>query len=139
MAIPLQPQPQPMSDLNTTPLIDVLLVLLIMFIITMPMQTHSVKIDLPSQPKPVQIQTDPVRNRITINDAGIIAWNGQSVDRATLRSLLTQSMAMPVEPALDLQPTAAARYEVVDAVMTDIKRMGVTKLGLPGNDAYGAF
>ncbi len=139
MAIPLKSQPQPLSDLNTTPLIDVLLVLLIMFIITMPLQTQAVKIDLPGTgPRPT-IPIELVRNSITIDAAGTIAWNGKPVDRAALRSLLKEMGTMAVQPQLQFQPASEARYEVVDAVLADIKRAGVTKLSLPGNEAYQAF
>ncbi|MBO9581592.1 MAG: biopolymer transporter ExbD [Sphingobium sp.] len=130
---------RPMSDLNTTPLIDVMLVLLIMFILTIPQQSHKVGIDLPTAPPPTPIAPDLVRNRITIDAAGGLAWNGNRVDRAGLRGLLKASMHMPVEPALDFVPAAEARYELVDGVIADIKRAGVTKLGLPGNQAYSAF
>jgi biopolymer transport protein ExbD len=125
---------QPMSDLNTTPLIDVMLVLLIMFIITIPTQTHKVSVALPTIIEGTTVYT--VRNRVTIDAAGTIAWNGQAVDRARLRSLLATSMRMPVEPALDFEPTSEARYELVDGVIADIKHAGVTRLGLPGNHAY---
>ena len=130
---------RPMSDLNTTPLIDVMLVLLIMFILTIPQQSHKVDLDLPSGPPPKVLQPDLVRNRITIDNAGTIAWNGRSVTQAQLRSALQTSMHMPVEPALDFIPAAEARYELVDGVIADIKRAGVTKLGLPGNQAYQVF
>lgn len=131
---------RPMSDLNTTPLIDVMLVLLIMFILTIPTQDHKVAIALPQAgPPPKHMTPDPVRNRVTIDAAGTIAWNGTRIDRAGLRALLAASMQMPVEPALDLQPTADARYELVEAVIADVKRAGVTKLGLPDNARYGDF
>ncbi|MBO9574191.1 MAG: biopolymer transporter ExbD [Sphingobium sp.] len=128
---------RPMSDLNTTPLIDVMLVLLIMIILTVPQPTHKVGVNLPTAiglPGP-----DLTRNRITIDGHGVIAWNGQAVDRIGLRRTLAASMGLPVEPALDFVPAADARYEVVDAVLADIKKAGVTKLGLPGNQAYAAF
>jgi biopolymer transport protein ExbD len=139
MAIPLTTQPQPLSDLNTTPLIDVLLVLLIMFIITMPLQTQAVKIDLPNAGSVRAIPIAPVRNSITIDAAGAISWNGQSIDRAALRGLLGEMGTMAIQPELQFQPAAEARYEVVDAVLADIKRAGVTTLSLPGNEAYQAF
>lgn len=136
--MPAVPDPsQPLRDLNMTPLIDVMLVLLVMFIITIPLQTHKVGIDLPSAT--VIGTPDPVRNRITIDAGNVIRWNGMVVDQTGLRGLLQRSMALPVEPALDLLPAADARYELVDAVFADIKRAGVTKLGLPGNEAYGRF
>ncbi len=130
---------RPMSDLNTTPLIDVLLVLLIMFILTIPVQSHKVAIGLPSGSPPRVLQPDIVRNSITIDAAGAIAWNGHRIDRTGLRALLNASMRLPVEPALDFVPAAEARYELVDSVIADIKRAGVTKLGLPGNQAYEVF
>lgn len=139
MATRVQDRMQPINDLNTTPLIDVLLVLLVMFIITIPLQTHKVAVDLP-QPGPVTlVQPDPVRNRITIDAAGTIRWNGAAIDRRNLRMLLARSKALPTEPALDLVPDADARYAVVDSVLADIRRAGVTKLGLPGNEVYQAF
>jgi biopolymer transport protein ExbD len=130
---------RPMSDLNTTPLIDVMLVLLIMLILTIPPQSHKVAIGLPSGPPPVLLKPDIVRNSITIDAAGAIAWNGNHIDHAALRGLLNASMRLPVEPALDFIPAAEARYELVNGVIADIKRAGVTKLGLPGNAAYGTF
>jgi biopolymer transport protein ExbD len=128
----------PISDLNMTPLIDVLLVLLIMFIVTIPLQTHKVSLDLPKA-APTTFEPDTIRNRITIDGANVIRWNGAAVSAAQLRSLLQRTMALPLEPALDLAPDAEARFDLVDAVVADIRRAGVTRLGLPGNEAYGAF
>jgi biopolymer transport protein ExbD len=130
---------RPMSDLNTTPLIDVMLVLLIMFILTIPSQTHKIGIDLPNVPDTPTAHFDPVRNRVAIDAAGTIFWNGGAVGEAQFRALLAATMRLPVEPVLELRPAAEARYEVVDAVMADIKQAGVTSLGLPGNEAYGDF
>ncbi|MES2175925.1 MAG: biopolymer transporter ExbD [Pseudomonadota bacterium] len=130
----------PMGEMNTTPLIDVMLVLLIMFIITIPMQTHSVGIDLPqAQVQPSQPMPDPVKNKVTIDPAGMIRWNGATIDRLTLRRYLARSLALPVEPELQFQPDAAARYVVVDEVLADIRRSGVTKLGFVGNERYRDF
>jgi biopolymer transport protein ExbD len=129
---------RPISDLNTTPLIDVLLVLLVMFIITIPMQTHKVAIELPTG-VPKTLQPDAVRNVITIDAGNIIRWNGTAVTQPELRTLLGRSMRLSIEPALDLLPAAEARYALVDAVFADIRRARVTKLGLPGNAAYGAM
>ncbi len=139
MAQPVLDASQPIHDLNTTPLIDVMLVLLVMFIITIPMQTHKVGLDLPTTPPLVTVQPDPVRNRITIDANDVIRWNGAAVSPASLRALLRQSMALPVEPALDLMPASSARFVLVDSVLAEIKRAGVSKLGLPGNEAYRAF
>jgi biopolymer transport protein ExbD len=130
---------EPMVEMNTTPLIDVMLVLLIMFIITIPIQTHAVKIDLPQNAPPTDSVIDPVKNKVAIDPAGIITWNGSPIDLLTLRQYLQQSLRLPVEPELQFQPNAATRYVVVDEVLAEIKRAGVTKLGFVGNEQYGSF
>jgi len=130
---------EPMMEMNTTPLIDVMLVLLIMFIITIPIQTHAVKIDLPQNAPPTDSVIDPVKNKVAIDPAGIITWNGSPIDLLTLRQYLQQSLRLPVEPELQFQPNAATRYVVVDQVLAEIKRAGVTKLGFVGNEQYGNF
>jgi len=128
---------QPMMDLNTTPLIDVMLVLLIMFIITIPIQTHAVKVDLPindpsNQPPPI----DPQKNKVTIDPAGTIAWNGAPVDKVTLQQYLEATKGINPEPELHFQPDPQARYARVDEVLAVIKRSGVSKLGFIGNEQY---
>jgi biopolymer transport protein ExbD len=131
---------EPMMDINTTPLIDVMLVLLIMFIITIPIQTHAVKLDLPvdqqDQPPP---PIDPVKNKVTIDPAGVIYWNGGPVNLTTLRQYLDLTQAMNPIPELHLQPDPQARYVVVDEVLAVTKRANVEKMGFVGNEAYGAF
>ena len=131
---------QPMMEMNTTPLIDVMLVLLIMFIITIPVQTHAVKIDLPvnsaeNTPPPI----DPIKNKVSVDPAGTITWNGSPIDLVTLRLYLDRTKAMSPEPELHVQPDPQARYEVVDNVLAVIKRSGVTKMGFVGNEQYRAF
>ncbi|CAN5197473.1 biopolymer transporter ExbD [soil metagenome] len=130
---------EPMMEMNTTPLIDVMLVLLIMFIITIPIQTHAVKIDLPQSSPPTDSQIDPVKNKVAIDAAGTITWNGSAIDLITLRQYLNQSLQLAVEPELQFQPDAQTRYVVVDEVLAEIKRSGVTKLGFVGNEQYGNF
>ena len=130
---------EPMVEMNTTPLIDVMLVLLIMFIITIPIQTHAVKIDLPQNAPPTDSVIDPVKNKVAIDPSGVITWNGAPIDLLTLRQYLQQSLRLPVEPELQFQPNAATRYVVVDEVLAEIKRAGVTKLGFVGNEQYGSF
>jgi biopolymer transport protein ExbD len=125
----------PMMDINTTPLIDVMLVLLIMFIITIPIQTHAVKLDLPP-PNPLPQTVDPVFNQIDIDFLGNIYWNKQEVDVPTLNSYLKQAVALPNEPELRLKPEGLARYEVVDKVMATAQQAGVTKMGFVGNEQY---
>ena len=126
---------EPMMEMNTTPLIDVMLVLLIMFIITIPVQTHAVKIDLPI-PTDSKSNVDPEKNKVMIDPAGTITWNGSPVDLAQLAQYLEQTKALPVEPELQVQPDPYARYIVVDNVMAVIKRSGVGKLGFVGNEQY---
>ncbi len=132
---------EPMVDMNMTPLIDVLLVLLIMFIITIPIQTHAVKLDLPvndqnqNNPPPI----DPVKNKVTIDPAGTVFWNGTPVQLTTLKQYLDLTQSMNPVPELHLQPDPQARYEVVDNVLAVTKRAQVEKMGFIGNEAYGNF
>ena len=135
MAVGDRDENEPMMEMNTTPLIDVMLVLLIMFIITLPVQTHAVKIDLPV-PTDAKNNVDPEKNKITIDPAGTIAWNGSPVDLAQLAQFLEQTKALPVEPELQVQPDPYARYITVDRVMAVVKRSGVGKLGFVGNEQY---
>ncbi|WP_033921763.1 ExbD/TolR family protein [Sphingomonas sp. 37zxx] len=131
---------EPMMDLNMTPLIDVLLVLLIMFIITIPIQTHAVKVDLP-QPNNERNLPDvnPVKNKIVIDAAGTVSWNGEVVNDVTLSQYLDQSVALVPEPELHFQPEPTARYERVDQILAIVKRANVTKLGFIGNEQYREF
>lgn len=126
---------EPMMEINTTPLIDVMLVLLIMFIITIPVQTHAVKIDLPV-PNNEASTVDPEKNKVMIDAGGTITWNGTPIDLAQLAVYLEQTKALPVEPELQVQPDPYARYIVVDNVLAVIKRSGVGKLGFVGNEQY---
>ncbi|WP_422059516.1 ExbD/TolR family protein [Sphingopyxis sp.] len=135
MAVGDRDDNEPMMEMNTTPLIDVMLVLLIMFIITLPVQTHAVKIDLPI-PTDAKNNVDPEKNKVMIDPAGTITWNGTPVDLAQLSSFLEQTKALPVEPELQVQPDPYARYIVVDRVMAVVKRSGVGKLGFVGNEQY---
>ena len=131
---------EPMMDINTTPLIDVMLVLLIMFIITIPIQTHAVKLDLPvnsdtNTPPPI----DPVKNKIVISPQDQVLWNGQPIDLARLRQYLDVTQTMNPVPELHLQPEPNARYELVDEVLAVTKRARVEKMGFVGNEAYATF
>ncbi len=128
---------EPMMEINTTPLIDVMLVLLIMFIITIPIQTHAVKLDLPvdspnNNPPPI----DPVKNKIIITPQGQVMWNGAPVDLVQLRQYLDITQTMNPTPELHLQPDPNARYELVDEVLAVTKRANVEKMGFVGNEAY---
>ena len=129
-------EPGLLGEMNTTPLVDVMLVLLVMFIITMPLSTHAVKLDLPVG-KPAQ-PIDPVVNRVAVSASGEASWNGAPVSRAELRRLMADSGAMAVEPEMHLLPDAEAPYAAVDSILADAKRAEVTKLGFVGNQAYQA-
>ena len=127
----------PMMDMNTTPLIDVMLVLLIMFIITIPPQTHAVKVDLPiNDPNHQNPPVDPQKNTVFIDPAGTVTWNGTPVDLVTLRQFLDQTKSISPEPELHFQPHPQARYDKVDQVLAVIKRSGIQKLGFVGNEQY---
>ncbi len=131
---------EPMLEMNMTPLIDVLLVLIIMFIITIPIQSHAVKLDLPqNQPNDTPPPVDPVKNKIIVTQAGAILWNGNAIDQTTLRNYLDASQQMPVVPELHLQPEAEASYGLVDEVLAITKRAKVEKMGFVGNEAYMKF
>ena len=128
---------EPMMDINPTPHIDVMLVLLIMFIITIPIQTHAVKLDLPvNQPNQTPPPIDPVKNKIVINAQDQILWNGAPVDPNQLRVYLDQTQQMNPVPELHLQPDATARYEKVDEVLAITKKAHVQKMGFVGNEYY---
>ena len=131
---------EPMMDINTTPLIDVMLVLLIMFIITIPLQTHAVKLDLPQeQPNQEPPPIDPVKNKIVITPQNQVLWNGDPIDLGRLRTYLDQTQTMNPVPELHLQPEPNARYELVDEVLAVTKRARVEKMGFVGNEAYAVF
>jgi biopolymer transport protein ExbD len=126
----------PMMDINTTPLIDVMLVLIIMLIITIPIQTHAVKMNMPvgpssAPPKPPEIV------RIDVDFDGTIGWNGVIVaDRAELENKLAQVAALPDQPEVHLRPNKLVSYKVVAMVMASAQRLGVTKIGLVGNEQF---
>ena len=125
-----------MMDINTTPLIDVMLVLIIMLIITIPIQTHAVKMNMPvgpsaPPPKPPEII------RIDVDFDGTIGWNGEIIaDRATLESRLSQVAAQPDQPEVHLRPNKLVTYKVVAMIMASAQRLGVTKIGIVGNEQF---
>ena len=125
----------PMMDINTTPLIDVMLVLLIMFILTIPVQNHAVKLDTPSSRTPPKIPLSG-RNEVAVTSGDRVLWNGMPVDLGVLRAYLDQSQALDPVPELHIRPAANARYEQVDKVLAVIKRTNVTKMAFVGNEAY---
>ena len=130
---------EPMMEINMTPLIDVMLVLLIMFIITIPIQTHAVKLDLPQDPNQPPPPIEPVKNKVVITAAGQILWNGTPVDQNQLRQYLELSQQMNPVPELHLQPEPEASYEPSIEVLAMTKRAHVEKMGFVGNEAYMKF
>jgi biopolymer transport protein ExbD len=128
---------EPMLDVNVTPLIDVMLVLLIMFIITIPIQTHAVKLDLPvNQPQNTPPPINPIKNTLSINAQDQVLWNGAPVSMDQLRTYLDATQQMNPIPELHLQPDATARYEIVDDVLAVTKKAKVQKMGFVGNEYY---
>jgi biopolymer transport protein ExbD len=127
---------EPMMEMNTTPLIDVMLVLLIMFIITIPIQTHAVKVDLPQNSPQNATPVEPEKNKLYIDAEGRVFWNSAQIDDVTLRQYLDASLQRDPEPELHFQPDPQARYDVVDRVLAIVKRANVTKLGFVGNEQY---
>ena len=139
MAMNLRPDAgddEPMTEMNMTPLIDVMLVLLIMFIITIPIQTHAVKMNMPVGPS-AQPPRPPEIVRIDVDFDGTIGWNGTIVaDRDELESRLAAVAAMPDQAEVHLRPNKLVSYKVVAMVMASAQRLGVTKIGLVGNEQF---
>ena len=128
--------PEVMIDINTTPLIDVMLVLIIMLIITIPVQTHSVRLNMPvADPPPPLVPPEVVT--IQIDFDGTLIWNGQALaGRAELEARLGAAAGLPVQPEVHLRPNRLARYEHVAMVLAATQRLGVTKIGLIGNEQF---
>ena len=125
-----------MCDVNTTPLIDVMLVLLVMLIITIPIQLHSVNLNMPVGTPPPQTEP-PVVITVDVDFDGTIFWNGDIVpDKPALEARLRDAAAQPVQPEVHLRPNKLAEYKDVAAVMAAAQRLGVTKLGLVGNEQF---
>jgi|ERR1700674_345238 len=128
--------PEVMVDINTTPLIDVMLVLLIMLIITIPIQLHSVNLNMPAG-NPPSPPTPPEVVQIDVDFDGTILWNGQVVpDRPALETKLAAAAAQPIQPEVHLRPNKLVPYNSVAGVMASAQRLGVTKIGLVGNEQF---
>ena len=127
--------PEVMVDMNTTPLIDVMLVLLIMLIITIPIQTHAVKLDLPAG-NPPPPPTPPEVVTVDVDFDGTILWNDEVVDRQGLDARIVTAAAEAIQPELHLRPNKLVTYKYVAAVMADAQRLGLTKRALVGNEQF---
>ncbi len=128
-----------MVDINTTPLIDVMLVLLIMFIITIPIQTHAVKMNMPVPNNAAPPPKPPEIIRIDVDFDGTIGWNGEVIqagDRAAVESRLQAIAAQADQPEVHLRPNKLVVYKHVAMIMATAQRLGVTKIGIVGNEQF---
>ncbi|MEO5692692.1 MAG: biopolymer transporter ExbD [Usitatibacter sp.] len=128
--------PEVMIDINTTPLIDVMLVLIIMLIITIPMQTHAVKLNMPvgNPPPPT---TPPEVITVEVDFDGTVLWNGETVaNRPTLEARFRGAAAQPTQPEFHLRPNKLVAYKHVAGVMATAQRLGITKIGLIGAEQF---
>ena len=129
-------EPDVMMDINTTPLIDVMLVLIIMLIITIPAQLHAVNLDMPVAAAAAKKQ-DPVVIRLDIDADASLRWNGQLLgDRQALETRLAEAAAVQPQPELHIRSHAKAKYEAAAAVMASAQRIGLTKLGIVGSEQF---
>jgi biopolymer transport protein ExbD len=128
--------PEVMMDINTTPLIDVMLVLLVMLIITIPIQLHSVNLNLPTgNPPPPLVLPEVVK--IDIDPSSVVYWNGLPLaDRAALEENLKAASAQAVQPELHLRPDKNSKYAIVAGVMASAQRLGLTKIGIVGSEQF---
>ena len=129
-------EPDVMVEMNTTPLIDVMLVLLIMLIITIPIQLHSVNLNMPTGSPPPPLR-DPVVVTIDIDFDGTILWNGEVVpDRTVLETKLAATAAIADQPEVHIRPNKLVEYKSVAMVLASAQRLGVAKLGMVGNEQF---
>ena len=125
-----------MVDINTTPLVDVLLVLLVMLIISIPIQLHAVNLEMPSTNAPSP-PVEPQVVQLDVTPAGTFQWNGQTLkNRDELESKLREAAAQPEQPEIHLRPDRAAKYEAVAAALASAQRLGLLKIGLVGSEQY---
>ncbi len=127
---------QVMVDINTTPLVDVLLVLLVMLIITIPIQLHSVNLEMPGNNVPPPLEP-PQIVRIDLNPGGLLFWDGEAVpDREALEARLREAASRPQQPEIHFRPDRAVKYDAVAAVLASAQRLGLSKIGLVGSEQF---
>jgi biopolymer transport protein ExbD len=127
----------PLADINMTPLIDVMLVLLIIFIITLPHQTHAVKIDNPLPPPPnTPLPPPPVVIDLAIDFDGTLLWNKEPVDRKTLQANISSEATQDPQPEVHITVDKFAKYEIVAQTLADLQHRGLKKIGFVNNDFF---
>ena len=130
-------EPEVMIEMNATPLIDVMMVLLIMLIITIPAQLHSVNLDMPA-PTQARPKADPVVVRVDVSAGDVVSWNDKALtDRADLNARLKEAAALQPQPEIHIRSHAKARYATVAGVLAGAQRHGLTKLGIVGSEQFG--
>jgi len=131
-----EPDPEPMVDINTTPLVDVLLVLLVMLIVTIPIQLNAVSLEMPGRSAPVPANP-PVVVQLEVDAAGRYLWNGEALaDRAALEARLREAAQQPEPPELHLRAHPRAKYQAVAAALTSAQQLGLAKIGLVGTEQF---
>ena len=134
MAMQLDDAGGSFTDINMTPLIDVMLVLLIIFIISLPMVTHAIKIDNPP-PGPPPVKT-PVAVNLAIDFDGTVSWNGTPVDRKTLQGYIAQEAATDPQPEMRISVDKFAKYEKVAQTLADLQSRGLKKIGFVNDESH---
>ncbi|MGV3573084.1 MAG: ExbD/TolR family protein [Ramlibacter sp.] len=130
-----EPDPEPMVDINTTPLVDVLLVLLVMLIITIPIQLHAVDIEMPGRNTPPPLEP-PAVVQLDVAPSGQVTWNGEALaDRPALEQRLREAATQAPQPEIHLRPHPQAKYDTVAATLSSAQRLGLQKIGLVGTEA----
>ena len=124
-----------MMEMNTTPLIDVMLVLLTLLIITLPIQTHAVKLDMPA-PNPNPPTVIPETVELVVDFDGTVLWNGTAVDRGTMQAYMRDAALKTPQPEIHVSPNRLAKYDAVARVLADAQRLGATSIGFTGIDQY---
>lgn len=132
---PASGEGEPMVEMNTTPLIDVMLVMLTLLIITLPIQTHAVKLDMPT-PNATPPTVIPETVELGVDFDGTVTWNGMAVDRATMDSYFEDAARKDPQPEIHINPNRLAKYDAVAKVLADAQRLGATHIGFTGIDQY---
>jgi biopolymer transport protein ExbD len=131
-----EPDPEPLVDINTTPLVDVLLVLLVMLIITIPIKLNAVRLEMPGRNAPLPPEP-PVVVQLEIDPAGRFVWDGEPLpDRGALEAKLREAAGAAQQPEIHLRPNPRAKYEAVAAALTSAQRLGLVKIGVVGTEQF---